>query len=149
VTKTHIMVHHSLTADGDTVSWAAIEKYHKETHGWRDIGYHAGVECVTGNPDLAAYRFQALFGRGPDEQAAACPESLMNVKALHVCVVGNYDLEPPPEQALYVLVHRILLPWMRQFSIPPDNVIRHRDINPAKSCPGTRFDMDALRRMVR
>lgn len=147
MTKTHIMLHHSLTKDGGAVSWSAIEKYHREHEGWRDIGYHAGVECVTDNADLAAYRFQALYGRGVLEQAAACPQALMNVKALHVCCVGNFDVEEPPRGLLLVLVNRILLPWMLQFGIAPDRIVGHRDFNEDKSCPGRLFDIDAVRRM--
>lgn len=148
MTRTHIMLHHSLTKDSGTVSWAAIEKHHRETQGWRDIGYHAGVECVTDNPDLTAYRYQALVGRGALEQAAACPQALMNVKALHVCCVGDYDREPPPRGLLLVLVNRILLPWMREFGIAPDRIVGHRDFNEDKSCPGRLFDIDEVRGMV-
>jgi len=147
--RTHIMIHHSLTADGQEVSWGAIERYHRETDGWRDIGYHAGVEETGSAEKLGDYRYQALIGRAVDEQASACPQGEMNRVALHVCCVGNYDLIVPPEGLVRVLVKRILLPWMREFSIPPDRIVGHRDFNPAKSCPGKLFDLDMVRRLVR
>lgn len=149
--RTHIMIHHSLTDDGATVSWAAIEKFHREdaAHAWRDIGYHAGVELVTANPELSRYAHQALFGRAPYAQAAACPQGDMNLKALHVCCVGNFDLAPPSEALVACLVRRIVLPWMCEYGIPPDRIVGHRDYNPAKTCPGTQFDLDRLRQMVR
>jgi hypothetical protein len=145
---THIMIHHSFTEDGNTVSWPAIEKYHKETNGWNDIGYHAGVELVTSNPELQKYRYQALMGRSLKYQAAACPEGNMNRIALHVCCVGNYDLIAPSQELLDVLVSRILRPWMAMFDIPPTHIVGHRDFNPAKTCPGSLFDLDYLRGMV-
>lgn len=149
MSKTHIMIHHSLTPDGATVSWPAIERYHRETQGWQDIGYHAGVECVTANPDLAAYAYQALVGRPGFADAAACPQGDMNRLALHVCCVGNFDLIPPPAEMLAVLVRRIVMPWVAQYNIPADRIVGHRDYNPAKSCPGRLFDLDILRRMIR
>lgn len=147
--RTHIMIHHSFTDDSKTVSWPAIEKYHRETNGWRDIGYHRGVELVTADPGLASYRYQALIGRADRDQAAACPQGNMNVLALHVCCVGNYDLAPPPDELLIVLRNRVLVPWMQEFGITPERIVGHRDFNPAKSCPGLKFDLDKLREMVR
>jgi len=38
-TKTHVVIHHSLTKDGQAVSWGAIERFHRETQGWSDVGY--------------------------------------------------------------------------------------------------------------
>lgn len=146
-TPTHIMLHHSLTKDGETVSWAAIEKFHRETNGWRDIGYHAGIEVVTGNPDLEKYAIQALQGRAVDEVAAACPQGEMNEKALHVCVVGNFDEVGPSVELLARLVSRVVIPWRRQFSIPVANIVGHRDFNPHKTCPGLKFSIETVRRM--
>lgn len=150
IARSHIMIHHSLTADSGTVSWAAIEKFHREdpTHGWLDIGYHAGVEQVA-PVSLAPFTYQALMGRALHMIAAACPQGNMNSLALHVCCVGNFDLAPPSAALLDRLVQRVVRPWMIQYGISPERIIGHRDFNPAKSCPGRLFDLEAVRRLVR
>lgn len=147
-----IVVHHSLTQDAGTVSWGAIQRHHVAEKGWRDIGYHAGVEHIGGEPF-------ALYGRDLNEQAAAAVEADMNARGLHVCVVGNFDMAPPDPEALAVLARRIILPWMRTYGIPADRVIGHRDVGMMagydwtlgqyKSCPGKLFDLEALRSLVR
>ena len=147
--RTHIMIHHSLTKDGEEVSWGAIERYHREVDKWLDVGYHAGVEETGPEAKLGEYRYQALIGRPLADQASACPQGGMNRVALHVCCVGNYDDVAPPDALLRCLVRRVVLPWMREFLIPPENIVGHRDFNPAKSCPGRLFDLDRLRAMVR
>jgi hypothetical protein len=143
------MIHHSLTADSGTVSWAAIEKYHMEVNGWRDCGYHAGVERVADLAEYGGAAYQAIIGRPLAAQASACPQGGMNSLALHVCCVGNYDLAPPPLALLERLVKRVLLPWMAEFNISADHIVGHRDYNVAKTCPGKQFSLDMLRRMVR
>jgi hypothetical protein len=132
------MIHHSLTQDGETVSWGAIEHYHKAARGWQDIGYHYGVERIQGRP-------YALIGRGENQVAAACREGQMNSRALHVCCVGNYDLEPPAPDTLDVLIRRVLLPLMDRYRIPAGNIVGHHAYAPYKSCPGIKFNLTALR----
>lgn len=146
--RSYIMIHHSLTKDSQTVSWPAIENFHITVNGWRDIGYHAGIEQVTDNQALVGYAYQALLGRGATEQAAACPQASMNTIALHVCCVGNFDLAPPPDEMLKRLAQRIVRPWMEEYGIPVEKIIGHHDANPSKSCPGIHFDLAKLRSMV-
>ena len=159
------MLHHSLTKDGATVSWDDITRFHTsyrcdgdilteqgyyslKAQGvgglqkpWADIGYHAGVEDVGGS-------VEAFLGRDWLKDAAACPQGSMNTKALHVCVVGDYDLVAPSDEHLRVLVKRVLLPWMRLFGISADHIIGHRDYNAGKTCPGMQFDIERVRGMV-
>ena len=152
-----IVIHHSLTKDGVTVSWPAIERYHVRTQHWRDIGYHAGVELV-GGPELGEYAYQGLIGRPEDDFAAACHEAHMNQIGLHLCLVGNFDLAPPPKEMLIRAAIRFIIPWMRRYNIPADHIIGHRDAGlmagfdwkkgQYKSCPGSQFDLDVLRKML-
>lgn len=147
--RSHIMIHHSFTEDGVTVSWPAIRRYHVVTNGWKDIGYHYGVELVTdtGFPtgDPRRLSIEALIGRPQEEIAAACPQGRMNEIAYHVCCVGNFDDAPPSEALLDVLVKRILVPLVLQDRIALANVVGHRDFNPHKTCPGTKFDLNRVR----
>jgi hypothetical protein len=136
--RSFIMLHHSLTPDGISVSWGAIRRYHVETMGWRDIGYHMGVELVGDH-------LEALVGRPEDEDAAACSQDQMNRLALHVCVVGNFDLVPPSDELLQYLARYVVAPWMLRHNIPPERIVGHNDYATYKSCPGKLFDIERFR----
>jgi hypothetical protein len=142
-----IIIHHSATADGRTFSWDAIRQYHIKERGWVDVGYHVGVELI-------GERYEALFGRMLDEEGAHCKEGGMNQLGIGVCLVGNFDADPPGEAALEKL--RDIVRWlMRQFEIPARNVLGHREIGMRagydwqkgqyKSCPGGQFNMEEFR----
>ena len=135
--KTHIMIHHSATRDSETVSWGAIRRYHIETMGWKDIGYHLGVELVGDH-------YEVMLGRDLEANGAHCYQDGMNVKALGVCFVGNFDKVAPPSEML-VFAARKLRPIMKRLSIPANstNVVRHGAYAP-KTCPGILFPFAAF-----
>jgi hypothetical protein len=135
--REYVMVHHSLTKDGTSKSWPAIRRYHME-QGWNDIGYHAGVELVSDH-------LEAMLGRPEDQVAAACKEDHMNARALHLCIVGNFDLTPPSDTVLSFAARVVVKPWLERYGLGSESIIGHRDRAHYKSCPGFMFDLDRLR----
>jgi hypothetical protein len=142
-----IIIHHSATADGRTFSWSAIRRYHTQTKGWNDIGYHVGVELVNDG-------YEVMLGRMLDQEGAHCKEMGMNTNGIGVCLVGNYDDILPSEGGLAKL--REVVRWlMSTYDIPSRNVLGHREIglragydwtkNQYKSCPGELFSMEQFR----
>ena len=148
----YIVIHHSLTPDGSTKDWDAIRRYHIETNGWTDIGYHYGIERVNGV--LTTQMGRPVFMNG-----AHCKEAGMNSKSIGICVVGNFDVVPPDLETMNYL-RDFCYAIMANYPIPAQNVIGHRDaglmagfdwrkIGPTgvrefKTCPGILFPMHGL-----
>jgi len=129
------VLHHSLTQDGQSVSWPAIRRHHTTVKGWLDIGYHVGVE-------LAGAEYEALLGRPWDMEGAHCPQDAMNSHTLGVCLVGDFDKAPPPREQMVVLFDRVLIPFGRNLGIPLNTktITFHRDhARDGRTCPGTQF----------
>lgn len=147
--KEFIVIHHSLTKDGQTVSWDAIRRYHMKELGFSDIGYHAGLEII-GN------RYEKLLGRMMSHQGAHCKDAGMNQRGIGIVCVGNFDLELPSLELLTQLTEMVR--WtMEIYKIPPSNVIGHWEAqamaglaaDQRKSCPGKLFNMDVFRARIR
>jgi len=136
--KDLLIVHHSLTKDGQTVSASAIRKYHVETNGWQDVGYHLLCELVGDH-------YEMLVGRPLSAKAAAAPQYNANERGIHVCFVGNFD-EAAPEEAMlrFAAPHLAHICYLAGISVDASHVLGHRDVNPHKSCPGTQFSLNRL-----
>ena len=133
-----IIIHHSLTKDSRTVSWGAIRRWHTEHCGWGDIGYHAGIELVY-------TEYEIFIGRPWDKMGAHTAGQ--NDKSLGFVFVGNYDLEPPAERMLEIGA-RIISLWMRLFDMPKEKIYPHSKFASYKSCPGTEFDLEELKKWL-
>lgn len=149
-----IIIHHTLTSDGMTVNWQAIRRYHVHNNGWRDIGYHFGVELVKSD-------YEVLVGRPLDIVGAHT--KCLNTDSIGIALVGNFDIAPPKERMISVLLDRILVPLMVYFDIPVEMVQGHREApivlkyegrggyclkHNRKSCPGWHFSMKSLREIL-
>lgn len=122
-----VTIHHSLTKDGKTVDWDAIKRYHVETNGWSDIGYHIGVERING-------LLTCLTGRPINQTGAHCKG---HNNTIGICIVGNFDIAPPDNSLLrYSAV--VAAAQLRMFDLPVSSVHKHHEYHP-KSCPGTQF----------
>jgi N-acetylmuramoyl-L-alanine amidase len=146
----NVVIHHSLTKDGEVADWEAIRRYHKEVRGWSDIGYHYGIERVGKGILLQV-------GRPESQPGAHTKEMHMNSKSLGICVVGNFDLAPPGLEVMRFLAE-VVRRKIAEYGIPVTAVLGHREVGTMagfdwrkwqyKSCPGRHFNMDILRAMV-
>ncbi len=161
----HVVVHHSWTGDTTLPDAVAIRKFHTsyrqggniitETQynalkaegasglvtPWADIGYHKIVEYLSdGRPWV-------LDGRSLMQPGAHCPQQGMNRKGIGVCLVGNFDDAPPPEDLFEKAADHVA--WLcRMYRIPVENVHGHREFASFKSCPGTKFNLVFFRERV-
>jgi len=134
---THIAIHHSLSEDGTVFNWRAIRNWHIDHNGWKDVGYHYGVELINNT-------YEVLVGRPLNETGAHIKEKNMNRKAIGICFVGNYDNSAPSTEMLDVASKRIIIPLMDIFNIDQNHIVFHRDYATYKSCPGKMFTRQLL-----
>ena len=133
---THIIVHHSESPDsGQTYSWDDIERWHVKERGFAQIGYHLGIEKDSSG------KYIYCIGRGLD--CVGAHTMGMNDVAVGICVVGDFDREEPLD-VQYWLLAQLCKDLMRDFAIPIENILPHRDFNKDKTCPGNKFQMQRL-----
>ena len=75
--------------------------------------------------------------------------------AVHIGLMGNYDIDFPTTRLYKVLCYRILIPLLRIFYLKENQIVLHRAISTDRNqtCPGEYVDMNKilteLRSMIR
>lgn len=122
-----IVIHHSWFPDQKSYKEAqsiyGIQKYHMNSNGWDDIGYHYLI-----GPGGLIFR-----GRPEEVSGAHC---VPNSGKVGICLLGNYDPEcdPLPEKG-WDSLKKLTVAISSKHDVPPDMIFGHRDFSP-KSCPG-------------
>lgn len=129
-----IILHHSATDDGEFVDQKAIAKYHYEVKGWRQGGpntggYHYYIERVNGTYKIIPGRPETMDGAHTRGR---------NDKAIGICLIGNFDFAPPPDDQLELLYTLIEDLFSKYGKLPINPHRKYAN----KSCPGVKFPLD-------
>ena len=140
--KRYIVLHHSFTKDGTTVSWNPIRENHIKLFNTNDIGYHYGIEEIRKDEV-----YEVLYGRRINSKGCHCPQNDMNNVGVGFMFCGNFDIAPPPIEMLRKAAD-FIADLCNMAGISPNNIHGHREFNLAKSCPGKKFNMEQFRELV-
>ena len=124
-----ICIHHSAGPDTIAKDWDGIRRYHL-SKGWRDIGYHFGIEWVGG-------LYMTYAGRSLNMAGAHCPA--VNRTHIGVCIVGNFEKGVPHPFAIQALA-ALCLKLCKDHKISPTEIKCHRDFSNTL-CPGKNMPM--------
>lgn len=146
---THIVMHTAATpGESKDISAAQIRRYHIDSKGWADIGYHFVI------------RFNGAIEAGREVERVGAGVKGFNATTIHICFSGNGDLTAPAEAQWLNAVKLVsdLLTAHRiddEFLQNPSRVLGHRECymqprvpDTGKSCPGKLVDMSKFRKAV-
>lgn len=121
-----IVVHHAASAPGARME--DLRRYHVETLGWKDIGYHYVIErdgtLRVGRPAHQVGAHVAQFNRNIWKRTYL----------LGICLMGNCEKDLPTPQQINTLV-QLLAILCKRHSLTTKQVKGHRDLLPTR-CPG-------------
>jgi len=75
----------------------------------------------------------------------------INNRAIHVALLGNYDLKVPEARMYNILAYRVLNPMLKLYGLAPSRIKLHKDVSTNKdlTCPGDFINKDRIIAMVR
>jgi len=140
----YIIVHHSVTDEGDATS---LDVIHRRRGFDRGLGYHFVIDNGT------TTKFDGQIEASPrwvkQMNGAHCNVGGMNACAIGICLVGDFTHHRPSRRQMDSLV--LLSNTLRKYyRIPLKRIIGHRDV-PGKNtaCPGDSFPWTEFKRRLR
>lgn len=148
------IVVHTAAANIPNVDVEVIRQWHIQ-RGFSDIGYH----YVIINDKHEKYEDGTVQEGRPLAQIGAHTLGI-NESSIGICCAGHGDITSFTEKQLASL-KKLVKDLQDQFRVPVENVIGHREVNKlvdqkiiseqyrtGKTCPGTKIDMDELRKFI-
>ena len=132
----YIVLHHTAEAGG-----ASGSPIHRSFGRGAETFHFLVSPFATGEVDLTA----RWLAREPLRHTA---QPVLDAKSVSVAVAGDFDRAAPGPDQLASLV-RILRALQKEFGIPTDRIVAHRQAEGGRlTCPGRYFDTAKVRRMV-
>ena len=141
-----IVIHHTATP-GATIE--ALDQFHRDRDFPNGIAYHFiinnGRSAGTVDGEITATDRWRQQLDGAHCKVHNHPE--FNTEGIGVCLVGNFEQQPPTTAQMAGL-ERLVLALQGRYHIPLERVLAHRELKNTQ-CPGRLFPMDAFVRQVR
>lgn len=131
-----IVVHHTASDHGD---YQTVRRAH-HARGWAEIAYHAVLS--NGSTDVPFGHLYPTWRYRLGLWSVATRSLRFNVRALHLCVVGNFEQSAPSARMQGALGHA-LSELIARHGISRSRIYLHRDCS-ATACPGRYIDRDKL-----
>lgn len=139
----YIVIHHSVTDEGDATS---LDGIHRRRGFDRGLGYHFVIDNGTTTKIDGQIEASPRWVKQMD--GAHCNAGGMNACGIGICLVGDFTNQEPTEAQMKSLV--LLVNTLRRYyQIPLNRVIRHKDV-PGKNtaCPGDSFPWDYFKKRL-
>lgn len=139
----YIVIHHSGTDEGSSLSFhrAHLKK------GWdKGVGYHFIIDNGSGGKQDGQIEVSPRWIK--QEDGAHCKAGGMNIKAIGICLVGNFNNDTITKAQMESLV--FLVNMLREnYSIPVRNILRHGHVSGALTdCPGKHFPWERFKKKL-
>ena len=137
----YIVIHHTASSTGSVESIHELHSKKKDKSGnsWLGIGYHFVIGNGNGMPDGA---IESTFRWREQMHGAHAGNNKYNQHGIGICLVGNFENEPPSEAQL-AAVKKLVGVLKAEYNINSDHVQGHRDVK-ATACPGKYFPMSEV-----
>ena len=132
----YIVIHHTASDTGD------MEFYRKQhARKWGDLAYHIIINNGSNNTTPGQIEYSPRWKKR--QHHFSTKKSYLNYFGIAIALVGNFEkhaISPLQKEALL----QLLLVLSKRYSIRPENVIGHREIQNTK-CPGAHVSMKEIR----
>jgi hypothetical protein len=154
----YVVIHHSASKD-DTAR--TIDTVHRSQMGWPlGLGYDVVITpsgiLQIGNRWVNSSTDDGIIDRATIDEffrypvhrwAAGCDASEVNLRGVHVCLIGNLDNEEPTAPQMATLV-AFLRRAVQEFSLNTPFAIKGHNDFEATACPGAKVNLSEIRLRV-